>query len=1342
MRPRPKGTIKLPKQLLDEIGENDMCNRYPSARRPRTCERKERRKIRRDQKGEQRQHQSAASRVDKNYEFEGVKGPKGGLEILRPSDVQRKQLKSILKPANRTRNHTPNNRENSTSSPARIPRRLRDKLAEDDAEIAVLERKLGIKGEKLPKAFVQDGLDILLCGLGEGDEAATIGGKRKRNDADDWLENKRKNTMAIEGPSREGEGEEDDGGVTGASRDEEENGVSLHPDRDLSDGDDPFGDSESYSSDSSRKPPRKSRENPYVAPNTSRKTQSTVKYVPPSLRKPSGSEPETLLRLRRQVQGLLNRLSEANLLSILGEVECLYRDNPRQHVTSTLVELIFSIVCDGMSLTDTFLVLHAGFIAAVYRIVGVDFGGSVVQRIVGGFDHYYNQGNESLVTVEVSSSGKAVINLIALLAELYNFQVVGSNLIFDCIRMFLAGVSEINTELLLKVIRVSGQQLRHDDPSALKDIVLMLQPAIASVGEANLSVRTKFMIETINDLKNNRLKAGTTASAVKSQHTIQMRKILGSLNTRAIRASEPMRLDLRDIRDADEKGKWWLVGASWSKGNGDLRNPIPSKRLCPQDRTASAEADGEGTTDLVQLAREQRMNTDIRRAIFITIMCASDFLDAHERLVKLRLKRAQELEIPRVLIHCAGAEQVYNPYYTLIAKRLCGERRLKMAFQFGLWGLFRRMGEGGDGHHGDAGVEEDEETEYQALGTRKLVNLAKLFGNLVAEGLLGLGVLKMLNLAYLQEKTCTFVELMLITIFLQSQRNLKSGRDERAIVDIFMQVKDVPQIIKGLTYFLKKVVSKTDVAGGRLEKHTVRWGCKVAGDTLRAIEMSVTERSALRPLSSSSSAAFAPSSFCLVARQRRGYASKDEEKDLVIIGGGVAGYVAAIKAGQEGLKTVCIEKRGTLGGTCLNVGCIPSKSLLNNSHLYHQILHDTKNRGIDVGDVKLNLAQMMKAKDTSVAGLTKGVEFLFRKNNVEYIKGTAAFSGEHEVRVDLTDGGEQILRAKNIIIATGSEATPFPGLTIDEKRIITSTGAIALQQVPKKMVVIGGGIIGLEMGSVWSRLGSEVTVVEFLGQIGGPGMDMEIAKLSQKVLQKQGIKFKLNTKVLGGEVGSQSINLKVEAAKGGKEETLDADVVLVAIGRRPYTAGLGLGNIGLETDEKGRVVIDQEYRTKLPHIRVIGDCTFGPMLAHKAEEEGVAAVELITKGHGHVNYNAIPSVMYTHPEVAWVGQNEQELKASGVEYKVGTFPFTANSRAKTNLDTEGMVKFIADRETDRILGIHIIGPNAGEMIAEGTLAIEYGASSEDIGRTSHAHPTLAEAFKEAAMATYGKAIHY
>ncbi|PHH70656.1 hypothetical protein CDD83_5367 [Cordyceps sp. RAO-2017] len=438
----------------------------------------------------------------------------------------------------------------------------------------------------------------------------------------------------------------------------------------------------------------------------------------------------------------------------------------------------------------------------------------------------------------------------------------------------------------------------------------------------------------------------------------------------------------------------------------------------------------------------------------------------------------------------------------------------------------------------------------------------------------------------------------------------------------------------------------------------------------------------------------------------RSFATASEEKDLVIIGGGVAGYVAAIKAGQEGLKVTCIEKRGTLGGTCLNVGCIPSKSLLNNSHLYHQILHDTKNRGIEVGDVKLNLDNFMKAKDSAVSGLTKGVEFLLKKNGVEYLKGEGSFVNQHDVKVALKEGGETTVRGRNILIATGSESTPFPGLEVDEKRVVSSTGAIALEKVPESMAVIGGGIIGLEMASVWSRLGSKVTVIEFLGQIGGPGMDNEIAKATQKLLKKQGMEFKLNTKVVSGDKVGDRVNLKLDAAKGGKREGLEAEVVLVAIGRRPYTHGLGLENIGIELDERGRVIIDSEYRTKLPHIRCIGDATFGPMLAHKAEEEAVAAVEYIKKGFGHVNYGCIPSVMYTYPEVAWVGQSEHDLKSQKIPYRVGTFPFSANSRAKTNLDTEGMVKMLADPETDRLLGVHIIGPNAGEMIAEGTLALD------------------------------------
>ncbi|WWC67694.1 dihydrolipoyl dehydrogenase [Kwoniella pini CBS 10737] len=499
----------------------------------------------------------------------------------------------------------------------------------------------------------------------------------------------------------------------------------------------------------------------------------------------------------------------------------------------------------------------------------------------------------------------------------------------------------------------------------------------------------------------------------------------------------------------------------------------------------------------------------------------------------------------------------------------------------------------------------------------------------------------------------------------------------------------------------------------------------------------------LRPLSKPSSS-FSKSSTLprLTFLQSRGLATSSDPYDVVVIGGGPGGYVAAIKAAQLGFKTACIEKRGSLGGTCLNVGCIPSKAMLNNSHIYHQTQHDLKNRGIDVTDVKLNLPKMLAAKSASVKALTGGIEtYLFKKNGVDYIKGEASFASPSKINVNLLEGGETQVEAKNVIIATGSEVTPFPGIEIDEERIVSSTGALELKEVPKKMVVIGGGIIGLELGSVWSRLGAEVTVVEYLGAVGA-GMDAEVGKQFQKILQKQGFKFKLNTKVISGERNGDKVTLKVDAAKGGKEETLEADVVLVSIGRRPVTKGLNLEAIGVETDKRGRIVIDDQFNTSAKGVKCIGDVTFGPMLAHKAEEEGIAAVEIIKSGHGHVNYDAIPSVVYTHPEVAWVGKNEEELKSEGISYKIGKYPFAANSRAKTNQDSDGFVKFIVEKETDQVLGVHIIGPNAGEMIASAVLALEYKASAEDIARTCHAHPTLSEAFKEAALASYDKPINF
>ncbi|OUT23513.1 dihydrolipoyl dehydrogenase [Pichia kudriavzevii] len=467
--------------------------------------------------------------------------------------------------------------------------------------------------------------------------------------------------------------------------------------------------------------------------------------------------------------------------------------------------------------------------------------------------------------------------------------------------------------------------------------------------------------------------------------------------------------------------------------------------------------------------------------------------------------------------------------------------------------------------------------------------------------------------------------------------------------------------------------------------------------------------------------------------------------DVVVIGGGPGGYVAAIKAAQLGFDTACIEKRGSLGGTCLNVGCIPSKALLNNSHLFHQITHESTKRGIDIqGEVKPNLDNLMKAKETVVKQLTGGIEMLFKKYGVKYYKGEGSFIDQHNVQVKPIEESKEVdtLEASNIIIATGSEPSPFPGIEIDQERIVDSTGALSLKEIPKRMAIIGGGIIGLEMGSVWSRLGSQVTVLEFQKAIGGAGMDAEVAKATQKFLTKQGITFQLGAKVLSAKNKGNEVDIEYEDSKSGEVKTIQADVLLVAVGRRPYSKGLNAEAVGLEFDQRNRVVIDSEYKTNVPHIQCIGDVTFGPMLAHKAEEEGIAAVEYIKTGHGHVNYGNIPAVMYSHPEVAWVGKNEQELKEAGIKYKTGKYPFIANSRAKTNMDTEGFVKFIADAETQRVLGVHIIGPNAGEMIAEAGLAIEYGASCEDIYRTCHAHPTLSEAFKEAAMTVFDKPINF
>jgi dihydrolipoamide dehydrogenase len=457
--------------------------------------------------------------------------------------------------------------------------------------------------------------------------------------------------------------------------------------------------------------------------------------------------------------------------------------------------------------------------------------------------------------------------------------------------------------------------------------------------------------------------------------------------------------------------------------------------------------------------------------------------------------------------------------------------------------------------------------------------------------------------------------------------------------------------------------------------------------------------------------------------------------DLLVIGGGPGGYVAAIRAAQLGLNTACVEKRGSLGGTCLNVGCIPSKALLQSSHFYEQAEHNFAQHGVKVSGLGLDLDAMMQRKAKAVEDLTKGVEFLFKKNKVTYLKGHARLAGPDRVEVDGQSYG-----AKNIIIATGSDIVQLPGIEIDEQRIVSSTGALSLTKVPERLLIIGGGVIGLELGSVWARLGAKVEVVEFLDHL-IPGSDAEIAKQFQKILQKQGITFQLSTKVTQAKVNEESVTVTLEPAQGGEAKKARYDVVLVAVGRRPYTDGLGLEAAGITVDERGRIPVNADLQTVQPSIWAIGDVVAGAMLAHKAEDEGAAVAERIAGQKPHIDYNCIPSVIYTHPEVASVGQSEEAIRAAGTPYAVGKFPFSANSRARAVGEKEGLVKVIAHRDSDEILGVHIIGPEAGTLIQEAVTLMEFKASAEDMARISHAHPTLTEAVREAGLAVAKRAIH-
>lgn len=461
----------------------------------------------------------------------------------------------------------------------------------------------------------------------------------------------------------------------------------------------------------------------------------------------------------------------------------------------------------------------------------------------------------------------------------------------------------------------------------------------------------------------------------------------------------------------------------------------------------------------------------------------------------------------------------------------------------------------------------------------------------------------------------------------------------------------------------------------------------------------------------------------------------DKSYDVIVIGGGPGGYVCAIRCAQLGMKVACVEKRDALGGTCLNVGCIPSKALLHASERYDEAGHHLADMGIKVGKPELDLKGMMSFKDKVVADNTKGIAFLFKKNKIDWLKGEGVIEKAGKVKV-----GKDTYDTKNIVIATGSDVISLPGIEIDEKQIVSSTGALELSEVPKSMVVIGGGVIGLELGAVWRRLGADVTVIEYMDGI-LPGMDSEIQKESQKIFKKQGLVFKTSSKVTGAKKTKAGVELTVEPADGGDAETIKTDIVLVAVGRKAYTEGLGLDKAGVKTDDRGRIEVDGKFKSSVDGIYAVGDVIAGPMLAHKAEDEGAVLAEMLDGQSGHIDYDAIPSVVYTWPEVAFVGKNEEQLKEAGVEYNVGKFPFMANGRARAMNVTEGFVKILADAKTDRVLGVHIIGPEAGTLIAECVLAMEFGASSEDIARTCHAHPTLEEVVKEAALAVDKRALH-
>jgi len=709
------------------------------------------------------------------------------------------------------------------------------KLLEDNAEIAALEKKLGITGKK-SKALDEDGLDWLADGDDSGsDDGFSRASKRKRPEDSKWLRDKRlkaTGSRPTHGDS-DSEGDEPDASMGELEdRSDEISDEAFDYDGSSVDdnGDDDFSGSDSATestSDTGDAPPaqKKQRENPYVAPPINDSTP-TAKYVPPSLRAPPASDEEALKQLRRQVQGLLNRLSEANTLSMLQSLEELYAKNARQYVTSVLVDLLIGLVADPSTLNDSYLILHAAFATAVYRVVGTDFIAHLLERLVEAFD--YHRGRKG-------AEGKQTLNLLAYMSCLYNFQAIGSGLIFDYIRVLFEDLSEANTELLLRVVRTSGQQLRQDDPSSLKDIVLLLQRAVARIDGENMSVRTKFMIDTITDLKNNRMKAGAAASVVTSEQTTRTKKMLGSLsNSRSIKATEPLRVTLADIRDSEKKGKWWLVGASYldpaKHTAGEATGKLSTNRRTA-DEDAGYESETPGSVNLTRLARTQGMNTDVRKAIFVAILSSSDHEEAYLRLMKLHLSAKQIIEIPRVLVHCVGAEKTYNPFYAVVAKQFCAEHKLRKAFEFNLWDAFGEMTAG----------EDDDEESGSTLSMTRLANLARFYGGLVASGGLDIRILKKLDLTYLQGREGAFMEVFLNMVFVQVGRN-GNLQFETEIRSIFSRSAGVAGLPQGLRVFLETPNGLVGLVSGRKAKKSVFEGRDFAIEALNEAAKSAPVR--------------------------------------------------------------------------------------------------------------------------------------------------------------------------------------------------------------------------------------------------------------------------------------------------------------------------------------------------------------------------------------------------------------------------------------------------------------------------------------------------------------------